>query len=117
MKNMLITVAALLICVAPATAATSQSGLAGNVQKACPGGYACSAAPMRATLVFTRHGLSYVVRSGSDGAYRVMLGPGKYRVSMVPRIGITAPRIRPGIVTVRAGRVDRLDFSISFELP
>src|SRR5712692_8668632 len=98
MNRILVAVAAFLICAASAVSAQTQTGLLGFVRKACPGGTKCNATPMRATLVFTRQGNSYRVRSALNGAYRITLPSGTYRVGMIPRIGITAPRIRPAKV-------------------
>jgi hypothetical protein len=116
MKTFLASAAAVAVCVSPAIGASTQSGLTGTVQRACGAAKMCAAGPTRATLIFSRKGESMRTRSGSDGAYRVLLSPGKYRVTTYPRVGISAPRVRPGLVHVRAGHVDELDFTVTLGL-
>jgi hypothetical protein len=91
------------------------SGLHGTVTKGpttpvCREGVPCSA-PAQVTLLFQRAGRTTRVRSTAAGRYRAILTPGYYTVRTVERIGIR-PNIRPQRVHVRAGHVDRLDFSI-----
>lgn len=108
--------AAVAVCVSPAIGASTQSGLTGTVERACGTGKMCAAGPTRATLIFSRPGETARAGSGTDGAYRVLLSPGKYRVTTYPRIGISAPRVRPGLVHVRAGHIDTLDFTVTLGL-
>lgn len=94
------------------------SGLQGVVTKApttpvCRAGRPCTA-PAQVTLLFHRSlptARTYRTRSGTDGRYRIVLPPGIYTVSTAERIGITR-NIRPLRIRVRAGHVDRLNFSI-----
>jgi hypothetical protein len=110
--------AALAACVllASAAAASPPSGLHGVVRKGptapvCRAGQSCDA-PARVTLVFSRSGRAAVTaRSDEQGRYRVLLAPGYYSVTTRERIGI-GHAVRPHDVHVRAGHVDRLDFSI-----
>jgi len=115
MKTILATVA-VAVCITPALGASTSSGLTGTVQRSCASGTLCAAGSSRAMLIFTRHGESTRVRSGTDGSYRVLLSPGVYRVSPFPRIGIVAPRVRPNLVHVRANHVDELDFTVTLGL-
>ena len=90
-------------------------GLHGTVTKGpttpvCRQGQPCTA-PAQVTLLFRRNGHTTRARSDPAGRYRVLLAPGIYAVSTAERIGI-AVNIRPRLVHVRAGHVDRLDFSI-----
>jgi hypothetical protein len=78
------------------------------VQPVCKVGVPCTA-PLQTTLVFTRSGRAYEIRSGTQGAYRAMLAPGYYKVALLRRVGI-GKAIRPARVHIRAGHVDRLDF-------
>jgi hypothetical protein len=96
------------------------SGLQGFVHKGpttpvCRPSTPCTA-PAQVTLLFRRTGVAgtartFRVRSAADGRYRISLAPGYYAVTTLERIGITR-NIRPRAVHVRAGHVDRLDFSI-----
>ena len=91
------------------------SGLQGTVTKGpttpvCRQGQPCTA-PAQVTLLFQRAGRTTRVRSTTTGRYRAILAPGYYTVRTAERIGIT-PNIRPQRVHVRAGHVDRLNFSI-----
>ena len=91
------------------------SGLQGTVTKGpttpvCRQGQPCTA-PAQVTLLFQRAGRTTRVRSTAAGRYRAILVPGYYTVRTAERIGIT-PNIRPMRVHVRAGHVDRLDFTI-----
>lgn len=95
--------------------AIAVSGLHGTVTKGpttpvCREGIPCSA-PAQVTLLFRRAGRTTRVRSSATGAYRADLAPGYYTVTTTERIGITR-NIRPERVHVRAGHVDRLDFTI-----
>ena len=91
------------------------SGLQGIVTKGptspvCRQSEPCNA-PAQVTLLFQRAGRTTRVRSTAAGRYRAILTPGYYTVRTSERIGIT-PNIRPMRVHVRAGHVDRLNFSI-----
>jgi hypothetical protein len=95
--------------------ATVVSGLQGFVYKGpthpvCRVGEPCTA-PVQVTLLFRRAGHLYRTRSSRTGHYRILLTAGYYTVTTLERIGI-ARNIRPIAVHVRAGHVDRLDFSI-----
>ena len=90
-------------------------GLHGTVTKGpitpvCRQGQPCTA-PAQVTLIFQRGTRTTSVRTTTAGRYRAILAPGYYTVRTAERIGIT-PNIRPRRVHVRAGHVDRLDFSI-----
>jgi hypothetical protein len=114
----------LLACLASAAAAggaqstPSASGLTGTVTRGpttpvCRVGEPCDAPAANFVLVFTRMRGSIPVRARTDvdGRYRVRLAAGIYTVtSEVPvRIG---RGIAPARVHVRAGHVDRIDFSV-----
>jgi hypothetical protein len=105
---------AMLLTTAPAAA--TRGTLYGVVTKGpitpvCRAGQACDA-PAQVTLVFSSAGTDVArTRSSLSGRYRVTLAAGYYAVRTVERIGIDR-NIRPRNVHVRAGHVDRLDFTI-----
>jgi hypothetical protein len=99
---------------AGASGAASGSGIVGRVVAAptcpverVPPAPGCGARPLVAKLrVRLRGGVfATVVRSGSDGRFRVRLTPGTYIVQPLPESGSPFPR-PPGqrLVRVRAGR-------------
>ena len=96
---------------APAAGGTA-SGLYGVVwqgptQPVCRIDVPCSA-PAQTTLVFTRFGRQFRVRTRTDGRYRAVLPPGIYAVTTAPRIGFGF--LQPARVKVRPARFDHLDF-------
>jgi hypothetical protein len=98
-----------------ATLAILAGGLHGIVTKGptapvCRAGQPCSAS-VQVTLLFSRAGRVYRARSSAAGAYRIALPAGYYSVTTSERIGMTR-NVRPARVHVRAGHLDRLDFTI-----
>jgi hypothetical protein len=114
--RLVIAAAAALVLTCGAEASLPQSGRYGVVRKGpiapvCRVGEQCDA-PAQVTLVFSRSGRDVArATSSREGRYRVALAAGYYAVHTLERIGI-GRNIRPANVHVRAGHVDRIDFSI-----
>jgi hypothetical protein len=72
----------------------------------------CAPRPLAASLRLTRRGSvawHRIVRSGTDGRFRVDLGSGRYTVTPLARAGSAFPRPGPAqTVTVRAGHYTRI---------
>ena len=106
-------VAGLALVVASSAGATSQCGLRGMVVRGptspvCVAEQPCSAPAANVTLVFKRAGQTAVrARTGSTGAYRVVLAPGVYTVAPA-----SARAMDPTSVRVVSGHFRRVDFSI-----
>ena len=112
--RLVLLIAVASLCVAPAAATTTGSGLRGTVltqrSPVCVEGRSCVEPIRGLTLVFRREGRD-VARTTSRiaGAYRVRLPRGWYRVTVAEQ-----PRMRvvPSAVRVVPGVVRRLDFEI-----
>jgi len=91
-----------LVAPAPGTAwSTGSSGVGGvlyrgPVMPVCRAGVACDAPAPGVTLVFTRAGHAFRVRTGTGGRFSIALKPGVYSVRIVPATTIgsgLAPRV------------------------
>ena len=102
-----------------ASGQVSHSGVVGRVLagptcpvERVPPDTGCAPRPLAARLRITRTGGSAsgrVVRSGSDGRFRVELGPGRYTITPLRRAGSPFPRPGPPqTVTVRPGHYSRV---------
>lgn len=93
------------VCLAagpPATGQPAQSGIAGRVVEGptCPVEQAppasqCAPRPLAATLRIRREpgpAHAFLVRSGRDGRFRVVLEPGRYVLTPRPQSGSPLPR-------------------------
>jgi len=103
----------MVLAAAGPAAGVTASGLHGVVRRGptspvCFVGRPCSA-PVKTTLVFTRLARRVLVRSNADGTYLALLAPGIYSVTTSPKIGFGV--LKPARVEVRAGHLDRIDFS------
>jgi hypothetical protein len=114
----MLAVVGLPIVVGRAAAASPPTGLTGTVVRGpvtpvCRVGEPCEAPATNVELFFARQGAARLVRATTDaaGRYRVALPAGVYTVTTGTRAAIGG-RIDPAHVHVRAGRVDRIDFSI-----
>ena len=111
------TAAAGLLLAAPCGAAAARGVLRGGLHgRVCvtqpPVAIAdqlTSCLPRRVPFLLVRPGRRYLVRPAADGAYRVALPAGAYRVELPFHVGVRAPRVRPFLVRVRPGRDDRVD--------
>jgi hypothetical protein len=105
--------AAAALAAAAGAGATGTSGLRGTVTRGpiapvCIAGQPCSAPAPGVTLTFTRAGRPAVrVRTGSGGAYRIVLAPGAYSVT-----ASAGRRIDPHAVRVTSGTFRRVDLAI-----
>jgi hypothetical protein len=114
----LLLVVLVAVVAAPVASSVGGGGLHGTVRRGpiwpvCPTSGPCDA-PVRVTLVFARAATPqrrYRIRSHADGAYRIALPAGVYTVTTKERVGIRH-NIRPHRVRVRAGRWNKVDFSI-----
>ena len=109
-------VAAALVAVGAALAATPRTGLYGIVLRGptkpvCEADMSCEAPAPGVTLVFSRAGrVAGVVTSGRDGTFRIPLAPGTYVVRSTRKFlggGIT-----PTLVAARPGRLLRVVFRV-----
>ena len=116
-RGVLISVVLLALAGFPAAAETAaKSGLRGTVtlfpaSPVCIEGEPCSKPAAHTLLVFKRNGrVAARVETRADGAYRVILAPGRY--------GVVAPKYRrgtgvtPRTVLVAKGRIARVDLEI-----
>ena len=96
-----------VLVVALATGTASPAGSSGvggvlyrgPIAPVCREGQACDAPAVGVSLVFTRTGQVFRVRTGTGGRFSLALKPGLYSVRIVP-----APRIGSGLIP-RAVRV------------
>ena len=80
----------------------------GPTQPVCMVGAPCSKPAANVTLTFTRGGVAHRVVSAKTGAYRIVLRPGTYRLTIAgARFGYT-----PHTVVVPVGRFAVRDVSI-----
>ena len=77
----------------------------------CRVGVACDAPAVGVVLMFSRGGVVRETRTDEQGAYRIGLPPGFYSVRTNSKPFGQTPR--PARVHVRAGRSDRIVFSIN----
>jgi hypothetical protein len=101
-----------------AAGAPARSGLTGIVMRGpitpvCRVDVPCDAPAAAFVLVFARAGTVRPLRATTDarGRYRVALPAGTYTVSGAVPAGV-GRGISPARVHVRAGHVDRIDFSV-----
>jgi hypothetical protein len=118
-----VTLAVVLALLAAALGGTAagapvRSGLTGIVMRGpitpvCRVDVPCDAPAAGFALAFARAGTAHPVRTTTDanGRYRVALPAGIYTVSGAVPAGV-GRGISPARVHVRAGHVDRIDFSV-----
>jgi hypothetical protein len=105
-----------LALAAPATPATTASGLRGIVTRGpitpvCRVGVPCDEPAANVVLVFSRSGRVVArARTGRNGDYRLTLPPGRYDVRTTTRT--LGSGLSPRVVLVPRHRVRRVDFEL-----
>jgi hypothetical protein len=114
-SRLLAVLTVMFVASSTASASVARGGLAGTVTRGpitpvCRVGIPCDALAPNLTLTFTHAAVNVTTRTDQRGRYRIELPVGTYVVRTSSKPFGRTPQ--PGTVRVRAGTIERIDFTI-----
>ncbi len=114
-RRLLAVLAVMFVASSTASAGVVRGGLAGTVTRGpitpvCRVGIPCNAPAPNLTLTFTHGAVNVTTRTDQRGRYRIELPVGSYVVHTSSQPFGRTPQ--PGTVRVRAGTIEKTDFTI-----